>query len=174
MIQSKLEKRSDLVKLNSPKVIVEVGVYRGHFSLELLKNSTAHVHLVDPWKPMGEETQHATYDDLIETLERVKMYKDRVTIHPQPSLSVTVDSPDLVYIDGDHSYEGVMADCYHWYKQLSPNGFLAGHDIFTVDHLPVTKAVMDFARKVDRTIYLINGDKNQEGHHICAPSWYLL
>lgn len=172
-VQSTLTRRSDLA-LCGAKVIVEVGVYQGHFAKELLETEPlAHVHLVDPWKAMGKETQHATYADLALTIENILPHMDRCTIHISPSLQTRIESPDLVYLDGDHSYEGVLADCEHWWEQLSPTGILAGHDIFTVDHLPVTQAVMDFAKRVNKEIYLINGDKNKEGHHVCAPSWYI-
>jgi len=35
---------------------------------------------------------------------------------------------DLMYIDGDHSYEGVKADFNNYYMFLSPGGYIAFHD----------------------------------------------
>lgn len=35
---------------------------------------------------------------------------------------------DVVYIDGDHSYEAVRADIAAYSTRIAPGGFLAGHD----------------------------------------------
>ena len=35
---------------------------------------------------------------------------------------------DLVYIDGDHRYEGVLADLNGWKPKLRAGGIMAGHD----------------------------------------------
>lgn len=45
--------------------------------------------------------------------------------------SRTVEPPgpfDLVFIDGDHSYEGVKADYLHWRSAVKPGGHLLFHD----------------------------------------------
>lgn len=36
---------------------------------------------------------------------------------------------DGVFIDGDHSYEGVLADIDAWLPKIKDTGFIAGHDI---------------------------------------------
>ena len=38
------------------------------------------------------------------------------------------ESLDLVFIDGDHSYEGCKADIEAWLPKLRSGGVLAGHD----------------------------------------------
>lgn len=35
---------------------------------------------------------------------------------------------DFVFIDGDHSYEGVTADLNAWARKVKPGGWLCGHD----------------------------------------------
>ena len=32
---------------------------------------------------------------------------------------------DLIFVDGDHSYEGVLGDYEHWRKAVKPSGCLA-------------------------------------------------
>ncbi|MFM5887434.1 MAG: class I SAM-dependent methyltransferase [Dolichospermum sp.] len=36
---------------------------------------------------------------------------------------------DLLFVDGDHSYEGVMADLKAWLPKLKPKAWLVLHDI---------------------------------------------
>lgn len=37
-------------------------------------------------------------------------------------------SVDLVFLDGDHSFAGVMEDWHEWLPKVKPGGWLAGHD----------------------------------------------
>jgi hypothetical protein len=38
------------------------------------------------------------------------------------------DNLDFVYIDGDHSIEGVTSDIETWYPKVKKGGLLGGHD----------------------------------------------
>jgi hypothetical protein len=40
-------------------------------------------------------------------------------------------SVDLVFIDGDHTFEGVVSDLRCWLPKVKKGGTLAGHDIDT-------------------------------------------
>lgn len=35
---------------------------------------------------------------------------------------------DMVFVDGDHSYEGCRGDMHHWLPNIKPGGILAVHD----------------------------------------------
>ncbi len=37
---------------------------------------------------------------------------------------------DFIWIDGDHSYEGVAGDIYHWIPKVHKGGIVAFHDYF--------------------------------------------
>jgi len=39
-----------------------------------------------------------------------------------------VDFYDLIFVDGDHSYEGVLKDYEHWKKAVKPGGYLVFHN----------------------------------------------
>ena len=39
-----------------------------------------------------------------------------------------VDFYDLIFVDGDHSYQGVLKDYEHWRKAVKPGGCLAFHN----------------------------------------------
>lgn len=53
--------------------------------------------------------------------ECAKLYEDR--------------SLDFVFIDGDHSYEGVTRDLAAWYPKIKQGGVLAGHDYAWTPHI---------------------------------------
>lgn len=44
------------------------------------------------------------------------------------SRSFNTRSIDLVFIDGDHSYDGIVKDVYSWWPKLKKRGVIAGHD----------------------------------------------
>jgi predicted O-methyltransferase YrrM len=66
---------------------------------------------------------------LSEALRRYGL-EERVRLHVQDSRRVNppADSYDLVFIDGDHSYEGARADFLHWRDAVRPGGHVVFHD----------------------------------------------
>ncbi len=50
---------------------------------------------------------------------------------------------DILFIDGDHSYEGCMNDIVNWYDHLVPNGHLVLHDSYAGGE-GVQDALIDF------------------------------
>jgi predicted O-methyltransferase YrrM len=54
-----------------------------------------------------------------------------------------VGTIDLVFIDGDHSYQGCLNDIRNWYGRLVDNGHLIFHDSYLGPH-GVQDAIADF------------------------------
>lgn len=54
----------------------------------------------------------------------------RITVLDSKSVNFPI-TPDLVFIDGDHSYQGVQADWKIWSKKLKVGGYIAFHDAVT-------------------------------------------
>ena len=69
---------------------------------------------------------------------------------------------DLVYIDANHTYQGVSADLEIWLPKVKRGGLLAGHDYFIYDNarpwtqfFGIVPAVNEFVKKHDFTIEYI-------------------
>ena len=64
-------------------------------------------------------------------LATAKQY-DRLTIHEMDTVSaadlVAPESLDFVFVDADHSTEGVLRDVGAWRSKIRPGGTLLGHD----------------------------------------------
>jgi Methyltransferase domain len=50
---------------------------------------------------------------------------------------------DLLFIDGDHSYEGYLSDILNWYHRLIVNGHMIFHDSYLGSY-GVQDAIIDF------------------------------
>lgn len=58
-----------------------------------------------------------------------------------------VSAFDVLFIDGDHSYEGCTRDLENWFPRLATGGHVVLHDCFAGTQ--VQEAVLDFAAKHD-------------------------
>lgn len=124
---------------------VEVGTLYGHFASHIRANWKGQMlYCVDRWKfiegyddsaNMPQEEQDKIHD---EAKERVEAAVASVKL---PACLVRSDSVeaakhfaslgfrfDFVYIDADHSYEGVKADLEAYWPLVKSGGIFAGHD----------------------------------------------
>jgi predicted O-methyltransferase YrrM len=59
---------------------------------------------------------------------------------------------DLLFIDGDHSYEGCAADIENWYPDLAPGGHMVLHDSYATS--PVMDACIDFIARARPIVHV--------------------
>ena len=72
---------------------------------------------------------------------------------------------DMIYIDGDHSYEGVKKDLLASYSKIKPGGWIMGHD-FGINpqkakhyyEFGVEKAVLEFCVKFQQEVSVLGMD----------------
>lgn len=119
--------------------VVEVGVDKGQFSHCLLsKSNLKKFYGIDPWindfgsdyrpgffDPNGENRMKEAADRLAEFGDRVELVKNYSAI---AAPYFPNDSLDFVYIDGDHSLEGIMFDLYHWFPKVREGGLMGFDD----------------------------------------------
>lgn len=118
---------------------VEVGVFKGEFAAKLRALNPQLLILVDPWDGPSisgdADGNNVISTDLREDYLRLKalyandprvwMFKGR---SPDALKGFGDWSVDAIYIDGDHSYTGVMNDLEEAYRIVKPGGWIMGHD----------------------------------------------
>ncbi|MDE3797601.1 class I SAM-dependent methyltransferase [Sinorhizobium meliloti] len=152
----------------------EIGVLIGVLSEFLLRSRRdLKLLMVDSWAPAEQQPEqykltgdtHASHDlarvrrHRQEAEARVKRFTDRATIMPVTSLVAAEEiagaSLDLVFIDADHSYEGVKADIAAWLPKIRTGGWIGGHDYRNPDprfRFGVDRAVDEWSASTGRQI----------------------
>jgi len=119
-------------------VIVEIGSWKGRSTVWLASGSKAGpgvpVHAIDPHTGSPEHrpggARVATFEEFRANVARAGV-DDLVVPMVQPSLeaAVAITLPvELVFIDGDHAYEAVLADFHAWFPKVVDGGVIAFHD----------------------------------------------
>jgi hypothetical protein len=136
-----------------PLTAIEIGVAEGYNSFDLLKNGIEKLYMVDNWGTIDGITGDGNFPqqwhdkNYSDAMKRVSAFSEKVTVLRGLSQLmcdlVEDDSVSLLYLDGDHSYEGVMRDLRLWYPKVVKGGIIAGHDYLNKSY-GVNKAVSDF------------------------------
>jgi len=129
----------DLIRNLKPKVIVELGTYRGtsFFSFcQAVKNSGLSTKLfaIDSWE--GEDHTGIYGRDILKEVKTiVKKYYKKLNIKLLRTYFDTAVSKfddfqiDILHIDGLHTYKAVRHDYETWQGKVSRNGIILLHDI---------------------------------------------
>jgi len=134
-------------------ICAEIGVFMGSMSSQIIIQSNPKMlHLIDPWiwRPgwikHGLKNQEAV-DKLYENI-RAKFSKKKVKVHRGLSEHVVSEFSneyfDWVYIDGRHSYDGVLQDLTLYYPKVKPGGLIVGDDYNIKMTDRVKRAVKEF------------------------------
>lgn len=118
---------------------IEVGVWRGELSRDLLRNFVnLELLMVDLWAPtaanstMMRETSCEEMEQAHEEASRTAAaFPGRGTIYRGDSTLLAPalgDGFDFVFIDADHMYERVKQDIEVYHHKVRIGGVLAGHD----------------------------------------------
>jgi predicted O-methyltransferase YrrM len=129
--------------------------------------------MVDPWRVPDTDSPYARsgdlnakwtqeqWDEIYEgAAERTRPYLYRRSMMRMTSAEalpqIPEESLDLVFIDGDHSYEGVKIDL-GWWDKVKPGGIFCGHDYKSRGRKwsGVVRAVDEWAESQKLTIGLV-------------------
>jgi predicted O-methyltransferase YrrM len=115
-------------------VLLEIGSYLGASACFLAAAATeiggeAKVHCIDTWQNQGmSEGLRNTWTAF---QENTRPYSSLIVPHCGLSVDVSktfTEKIDLLFVDGDHSYEGCRADMLAWLPHLKPGGTVVMHD----------------------------------------------
>jgi len=155
----------------------EIGVFEGTFSEIIIKTLTpSEFYLVDIFSGTGisgdkngENMKTISLDESYNNL--VKKYINNKNIFVVKGISdnffnsIPDQYLDFIYIDGDHSYNGVTKDLNNSIKKVKKGGVVCGHD-YHDNFIEVKNAVNDFCTSHNYKISLTIDDK--------LPSFYFI
>ena len=105
---------------------IELGVLKAEHAEEILRlyPEVTMLHLIDSFK-CGDSKR-------VEADANLAGNEDRFTWHVKVSHQAVLEfedcSMDFIYIDADHSYEGVKYDVNAWWPKVKMGGIIGGHD----------------------------------------------
>jgi hypothetical protein len=122
-------------------VIVEIGSFAGRSSVHWAANShsSVDIYCIDPFEMVVDDYSFAHIQGDAANVrgrpcgelfaEHTREWADRLI--PMAQASPPSDwqrDADLIFVDGDHTREGVARDLQFWIGWLKPDGRLLGHD----------------------------------------------
>ena len=128
-----------LVAARARRGIVEIGRFHG--------GSTFLLACANPEIPIWSIDLAPQDDERLRTLFAQESVGDNVRLligDSQHGLFSGIGPYDLLFIDGDHSYEGCTADLESHFSSLAPGGHVLLHDSYDDGALDVQQAVIDF------------------------------
>ncbi|MFH0750165.1 MAG: class I SAM-dependent methyltransferase [Candidatus Gottesmanbacteria bacterium] len=131
-----------LIRNTKPKLVLCIGSRRGYVpalcALACKENLIGHVDFVDAAYDDKTPEKHWSGTGFWNTKESIHLFDiinvaSQITLYKTTSKNYAKQFPqkhyDYVYIDGDHSYEGVKKDFQLFWPGLNPGGFCIFHDI---------------------------------------------
>lgn len=123
--------------------IVEIGAYVGASAsafasgLESARNAAARIYCIDTWN--NDAMSEGQRDTMELFLRNTAVHRNRIvpvrswSTDAVDTIRAQANSIDLLFIDGDHSYEGCLADWKAYAPLLSPTALVAFHDVGWAD-----------------------------------------
>lgn len=162
--KNKKRKRWDAILSRLPNNVkligAEIGVLNGNTSFRILgARKLLTLYMIDPWvAPKPGSSYFKSGDDNAlkpakaheaaykKTVERVIFAGNRAIImrmfSKEAAREIKDSSLDFVFIDGNHSYDGVSKDIKLWLPKIKKGGFIAFHD-YNHPRLPGVKKAID-------------------------------
>jgi hypothetical protein len=119
--------------------ILEIGRYWAGSTI-LLAMATHHSNVSVVSVDVVEGCHDPDADDWLNNYEE----KERIDIRVDNSHAMENIPLSMLFVDGDHSYEGVKKDFIHHWNYLQPNGSCLCHDYTDPEATGVTKFIDEF------------------------------
>ena len=124
-----------LARRSGARTAIEIGRYKGGgtFAVAAGMGKDGTLWSIDDGSlevAWGRDERVAPYDDQIRDLCRRFALDVRLLVGDSRTLELDVDDVDLVFIDGDHTYEGVKSDFERWGKRVRVGGHVLLDDAY--------------------------------------------
>jgi len=129
----------DAINRFNNSIFVEIGTWKGRSAIymaEKIKESKKNIkfYTIDIFEYKGEYESFkgesdSFYDEVLQNVEPVKEF---ITVLKGFSVDICNqfedESIDFLFLDGDHSYEGVKNELELWFPKVKLGGIISGHD----------------------------------------------
>ncbi|MDD2734680.1 MAG: class I SAM-dependent methyltransferase [Desulfuromonadaceae bacterium] len=144
-----------LARSVSGSTYVEIGSYLGASTcfiargMKLSKSGgSARLYCIDTWMNQGmSEGNRDTYREFMENIGPYREFIVPIRSMSNAAVSTVTGMVDFLFIDGDHSYDGVCDDIKAWFPRLSSGAVVAFHDFGWAEG--VQRAVGELVRPVE-------------------------
>jgi hypothetical protein len=173
-----IKTRADFPKLlefySLPKIICECGCAEGIFATEIFGWNVEKLYLVDIWEhfPLIEgcasfepEWHEKNYKEVSEKFKDAKNVVLLKGLSYKMAKNIPDESLGLLYIDGDHTYEGVMTDYHAYLPKVIKGGIIGFHDAKNPNY-GVERAIFDITKGVGINDLVEDGDIGNMGAYI--------
>lgn len=121
------------------KRIVEIGVFEGRTTRMLAERADADavIYGIDPF--FSGRLGICWGERIARSYNGRHLASGKLCLVPKFSTDVDGDVPmpvDLVFIDGDHSLDGITKDWAYWTERVTPGGIIALHDTLLTPEKP--------------------------------------
>ncbi len=139
------------------KVICEIGSFLGVSTEAFALFGPLKIYAIDIWgmdenyKDLYANRKEGWADTESIFRERMKKYPN-IEIIKDFSLNAVKnfddESLDMVYIDGDHSYEAVKEDITAWLPKVKREGYICGHDYYNNVEKAVNECIDNYSTPI--------------------------
>ena len=130
---------------------VEIGSYLGASSCFLaagIDERNGRLYCVDTWRNDGmSEGVRDTYDQFLKNINPYKHMIEPIRQLSNEAATSFLSKINLLFLDGDHSYEAVVKDLASWLPKTTPGAWLLLHDSGWADG--VKRAIQEFVLPIE-------------------------
>ncbi|MBT4651908.1 MAG: glycosyltransferase [Candidatus Pacebacteria bacterium] len=151
-----------LINKKKLRVGAEIGVAFGGHSQRILDKTNAKLYSIDPFRHINGyddamNFSNEKFNKLYKFVEkRLSVYgKKSVLIRKKsmPAAKIIKEPLDFIYIDGDHSYEGIKQDILTWFPKINEGGIISGHDYGHINFSGIKEIVDKFFSRFNWSIH---------------------
>jgi predicted O-methyltransferase YrrM len=151
----------DLVSSYKEEILVsyvEIGCYAGGSACLVLQRKNTEVISIDLGKPISPNIVKTNVDNLnIHNNTHVYLEGNSQTYEMVDKVKELTDSIDVLFIDGDHTYQGVVNDFMLYKDLVSKGGYIVFDDYNDHDHSPEVKHAVDDIVRSHPNLYNVIG-----------------